>query len=367
MAHMNDYVVNFHPNTYADEGGQECKVDCSLGVNLEELPQKVLDKLETLSPNHLKNYPHDEKVFDCVLKKLQKLNPKLTNENIAMGCGSIDVLLNLDNLFINTEKKVVGIAPQFSAYVDDINLKGATYVGVELKKEDNYKVNVDAICKTILKEKPDLIYIDNPNNPTGQIISPSKLQTIYSAAESVDAAMIVDEAYGDYMDQNDNSMIGYVGKLKDLIVIKTMSKGYGMAGMRMGYAVASKEIIELLSKLLVPFNCNSLARDLAISMLEDDDYLIGLKEITENKVRKIKESLNGKIKISETADCIPLSLLYTDDESVDLAKVLANVGIAAVSGAGFDNLGVNSVRLMVPAESDMNLLCELLKKAEETL
>lgn len=367
MAHMNDYVVNFHPKTYADEGGQVCKVDCSLGVNLEPLPEKVLAKLKNLSPDHLKNYPHDEKVFDCVLKKLQKLNPALTEKNIAMGCGSIDVLLNLDNLFINKDKKVLGYAPQFSAYVDDIHLKGATYKGVNLKKSENYKINVEELCAEIIKEKPDLVYLDNPNNPTGQILSKMELITIYTAAEAVDAAMIVDEAYGDYMDQSENSMVSYVGKLKGLIVTKTMSKGYGMAGMRMGYAVAAEDIMEQLNKLLVPFNCNSLARDLAVAMLEEDNYLDGLKEITESKVRSVKETLKGKIKIAETADCIPISLLYTEDETVDLTKVLAKVGVAAVSGASFDNLDINSVRLMVPAEKDMNLLCELLQKAEESL
>lgn len=367
MAHMNQYVVDFAPNTYADEGGQECKVDCSLGVNLEPLPQKVLDKLKNLSPEHLKNYPHGEEVFGCVLKKLQKLNPKLTEENIAIGCGSIDVLLNIDNLFINAQKKVLGIAPQFSAYVDDVHLKGAQYIGVQLEKSKNYKIDCEKICKEILDKKPELVYIDNPNNPTGQILSKAELAAIYSAAESCDAAMIVDEAYGDYMDQRENSMVEQVEKLQGLIVTKTMSKGYGMAGMRMGYAVASKDVIKQLNKLLVPFDCNGLARDLAVAMLKEDDYLKGLKEVTESKVRRIKEALTGKIKVSETADCVPISLLYTADENIDLTKVLANVGIAAVSGAGFDNLGVNSVRLMVPAEKDMDLLCELLKKAEESL
>ena len=367
MAHMNEYVINFSPNSYANEGGQVCKVDCSLGVNLEPLPQRVIDKLGNLSPDHLKHYPHDEKVFDCILKKLQKLNPCLTKDNIAMGCGSIDVLLNLDGLFINAQKCVVGIAPQFSAYVDDIHFKGARYLPVKLNKEDNYKLDHKMLCKKIADEKPDLVYIDNPNNPTGQIISKDKLAEIYSAAQSVDAAMIVDEAYGDYMDQKEHSMIDQVGKFPGLIVTKTMSKGYGMAGMRMGYAVASKEIIEQLNKLLVQFNCNSLARDLATAMMEDDTYLDDLVKVTESKTKRIKEALAGKIKIAETADCTPISLLYTNDESIDLTKVLANVGIATVNGADFDNLGINSVRLMVPAEKDMDMLCELLKKAEASL
>ena len=71
--------------------------------------------------------------------------------------------------------------------------------------------------------------------------------------------------------------------------------------------------------------------------------------------------------MAETAECVPISLLYTDDETVNLAKVLSNNGIAAVNGAGFDGLGINSVRLMVPAEKDIDLLCELLQQAEKEI
>lgn len=366
MAHMNKFVVDFSPNTYADEGGQICKVDCSLGVNLEPLPQKVLDKMETLSPDHLKNYPHGEEVLDALLNKLNKINPALTKSNLAVGCGSVDILRNLDELFIGEGKNVVGYAPQFSAYIDDIRMKGSQYIASFMDKETGYKIDVGDICEKITANRPDLVYVDNPNNPTGQILSRNELEMIWKAADSVDAALIVDEAYGDYMPV-ECSIMDKVGQWNGLIVTKTMSKGYGMAGMRMGYVAAQEEIMEQLNKLIVPFNCNSLARDLAIAMIADDDYLNGLVEMTENKNRRIRESLSGKIKLAETRDCVPISLLYIEDESVDLARILAKAGIATVSGAGFDNLGINSVRLMVPAEKDMDLLCELLTEAEKAV
>ena len=133
MLNMNQYVVDFKPNTYADEGGQVCKVDCSLGVNLEALPDKVVNKLNNLSPDILKNYPHDDKVFDCLLKKLNKLNPSLKKENLALGCGSIDIIRSLNSLFLSKGKKALGYSPQFSAYVDDVYLKGAEYVSTVLQ------------------------------------------------------------------------------------------------------------------------------------------------------------------------------------------------------------------------------------------
>ena len=210
------------------------------------------------------------------------------------------------------------------------------------------------------------MYIDNPNNPTGQIFTREELERIWKAADSVDAAIIVDEAYGDYMPE-ECSIIDKVGQWNGLVVTKTMSKGYGMAGMRMGYVVSQEDIIYQLNKLLIPFNCNSLARDLAIAMLTDDDYLDGLVEMTEDKNMRIKASVGKAIKVAKTEDCVPISLLYTEDETVDLARVLSKAGVAAVSGAGFDGIGINSIRLMVPAERDMDLLCELLAKADSSI
>lgn len=367
MLNMNKSVVDFKPNTYADEGGQICKVDCSLGVNLEPLPDKVIRKLNNLSANVLKDYPHDDAVYDCLLKKLNKLNPSLKKENIAIGCGSIDILQKLNNLFLDKDTKVLGYSPQFSAYIDDVRMKGAKYVSTVLNKSNNYKLNPDAICKQILEEKPSFVYIDNPNNPTGQIYSKDELEKIWKSAKEVNAALLVDEAYGDYMDQKENSVVDKVNHWDGLIVTKTLSKGYGMAGMRFGYVVAEEYVIKELGKLLVGFNSSGLSRELAIAMLEDDDYLEGLKEITESKVRRIKETLTGSIKMAETADCVPISLLYTEDETINLAKVLSDNGIATVTGVGFEGIGANTVRLMVPAEKDMPLLCELLKQAEKEI
>ena len=278
----------------------------------------------------------------------------------------MDILRNLNELFIGPGKKVVGVAPQFSAYIDDIRMKGSEYIASPMKKENGYQVDIDDICAKVIEHKPDLVYIDNPNNPTGQIFTREELERIWKAADSVDAAIIVDEAYGDYMPE-ECSIIDKVGQWNGLVVTKTMSKGYGMAGMRMGYVASQEDIIYQLNKLLIPFNCNSLARDLAIAMLTDDDYLDGLVEMTEDKNRRIKASVGKAIKVAKTEDCVPISLLYTEDETVDLARVLSKDGVAAVSGAGFDGIGINSIRLMVPAESDMDLLCELLAKADSSI
>lgn len=330
-----------------------------MGVNMEKLPSRILERLRNISEDALRYYPHDEAIFTSLLRHLRKLNPTLKQENLALDCGSVNMILNLNTLFINDRKTVLGYAPQFSAYVDDVHFKGAKYIGVPLKKEENYRLDTDQLCHRIAEERPHLVYLDNPNNPTGQVLDKEGVRKIHAAAHAVGAALLVDEAYGEYMPAS-NSMISEVNKLEGLIVVKTLSKGYGLPGMRMGYAVAAPEITVQLNKVIVPFNCNSLARELAVVALEEDHDFEALMRLTVSKTKRLREAIGDKIKVAATAESTPIALLYTEDESVDLTQVFAENGIAVVSGASFDNLSMNSARLMVPAEEEMNLLCELL-------
>lgn len=366
MIYMNQSITDYNPKTYAGCVGQVCKVDCSLGVNMEKLPPRIIETLRNISEDKLRYYPHDERIAESLLRHLKKLNPTLNKENLAFGCGSVNVILNINTLFLNDKKTVLGYAPQFSAYVDDVHFKGAGYIGVPLKKENNYQINVNEICQMILEYRPNLVYLDNPNNPTGQVLDKEEIIRIHAAANAVDAAMIIDEAYGDYMPAS-NSMVSEVNRLEGIIVIKTLSKGYGLPGIRVGYAVASPEIITQLNKIIVPFNCNGIARELSVAILEEEVDFDALMKLTMSKIKRLREALGDKIKVAATCESTPISLLYVDDESIDLTRLFAENGISVVSGASFDNLSVNSVRLMVPAEEEMNLLCKLIKETAQKI
>ena len=366
MTLMNKSVTEYTPRTYAGCAGQVCRVDCSLGVNMEKMPTGILENLRNISEEKLQHYPHSEEIFESLLNKLQKFNPTLSKGNLALGCGSINVLLNLNTLFINDKKMVLGYAPQFSAYVDDVHFRGAKYIGIPLKKEENYKIDVEEICRCIIKYRPDLLYLDNPNNPTGQVLDKDQVIKICKTADSIDAAVIVDEAYGEYMPAS-NSMVTEVNKLNGLVVVRTMSKGYGLPGIRMGYAVASSEIIEQLNKLIVPFNANSIARELTTAMLAEERDFDALMELTVSKIKRLREAVGDKIKIAATSESTPISLFYVEDESLDLTRLFADNGIAVVSGASFENLSINSARLMVPAEEEVSLLCELIKQLAQEI
>lgn len=364
MAKINQYVLDYNPKTYADAGSENCEVDCSLGVNPDPVPERVLEMKAKISAMDVKHYPHDEAVIDHLIAKFKGV-AKLSRENVSIGDGSIDVLCRINALYLNPSRTALGCAPQFSAYVDDIHLKGAKYEAYPLQKSNNYGFELKAMLEYIEKSDASLLYLDNPNNPTGQVVPLDEIREIVIAAGKKDMAVIIDEAYGDYMPL-ECSAVRFVNEFDHLFVTRSISKGYGLAGMRMGYVFGPVEAMKQLRKVSTPFDCNGLARELAISMLSGPDYLDGLLDKISKSKEKVMASLK-KIKVAKTTSTIPISLLYTEDESVDLCRLLIECGVATVSGASFDNLGVNSVRMMLCEEAKIPRLIELLQKAESKL
>lgn len=364
MAKINQYVLEYNPKSYADSGTEKCEIDCSLGVNPDPIPERVMEMKAKIFDHDVKHYPHDEAVIDNLIHKFKDV-AKLNRENVNIGCGSIDILFKINSLYLNQHRAALGYAPQFSAYVDDIHFKGARYDAYLLKKEKNYAFEMDVFLKTISESDAGLLYIDNPNNPTGQVLIPEQIEALIVAAGKKDMAVIIDEAYGDYMPL-EYSAAQFVNKYDYVFVTRSISKGYGLAGMRMGYVFGPVEAMKQLRKVSTPFDCNGLARDLAISMLTGPNYLDGLLDRIKGSKSKIMASLN-KIKVANTQAYTPIMLLYTEDENLDLCKLLNKCGIATVSGASFDNLNINSVRMMLCEEAKIPRLIELLQKAEQKL
>ena len=114
--------------------------------------------------------------------------------------------------------------------------------------------------------------MDNPNNPTGQCIPLEQIEYIVREAAKDNICVLVDEAYGEYM-RSENSAITLIKTYDNLIVLRTFSKGFGLAGLRLGYLVARPEIIEEMKKLTSPYDGNTLARRICAQVLKEADFL----------------------------------------------------------------------------------------------
>lgn len=180
-------------------------------------------------------------------------------ENVFIGNGAIEIIQAIIHNF--TEKKIVINIPTFSSYYEFVK-DGTEVIYNNLKKEDDYKLNIDSYIDLIKKEKPDTIVLINPNNPNGDYIKGESMLKILKAAKDV-KNVIVDESFIHFAYENTSydfvTMTDYINDFPNLIIIKSMSKDFGIAGIRAGYAIMSKERSQFLLKNGYLWNSNGLA------------------------------------------------------------------------------------------------------------
>lgn len=360
MLKINDYITAYTRKDYGVYLPEyPVDLDCSLGVNQEDLPDMVFTKLRELNRDNqdpIKQYPHDESLLEKLADWYKRRGINwLKPENLILGCGSFDLLCNMNLLCLARYKKVLGHAPQFSAYVDHVNCIGAAYCSYALPRAKNYKFEAEGYLGE-MNPGHDLFIVENPNNPTGQEIKLTDIQKIAARAESLHTILVVDEAYGDYMELH-NSAVNLIPDYPNVVVTRTFSKGFGMAGIRLGYAFVSSEggIAVQLRKLEISFNSNGIARVLAGTIIDHYEDILKIQEIRTNK-QKILKALT-KLEAAESSERTPIMVLYYDtmDSGFDLQQFLAEkVQLAAVSCAAYGGLDKRAVRLMLPGTKDVD-------------
>ncbi len=199
-----------------------------------------------------------------VIAKQLQLEP----ENIILGNGSNEIIELVAHAFMNEEEEVITAWPSFLVYFLVADVLNGRITKVPLKY---YTYDLDAIVKEI-KPETKMIFIANPNNPTGTIVDKEKVaRFMQKVPEHV--LVVFDEAYVEFANHDlFPDTMEFIREERPVIVLRTFSKIYGLAGLRIGYGIAPKRIVELLNKVRQPFNVNSLAQVAGIAALEDEDY-----------------------------------------------------------------------------------------------
>ena len=322
-------------------------------------PPEAMKAFQNLKFEMLQPYPHSVSVKDSIIT-YWKGYADLDYRRIVLCDGSISSLYLLNRLFLEKGDHVLGYVPQFTEYETDVEMYGCQYDQVLLKKERNYKFCVEDVLAA-LNGQHKLVYLDNPNNPTGQIIPLMEIEKILAAAQKQNVFVIVDEAYGDYMPKQ-NSAMQLVDKYDNLIVVKTFSKGFGLAGLRGGYLVLPLELVPYVGNISNPYTMSGLSRSVAAQTMKDEAFLEVLMEKTGEIKRQLLSLPLRHITAAETADTVSICLLTYDDPQVDLAEEFAKRRILVISGKDFHNLVKKSVRLRVPGEADMPKVLHALKE-----
>lgn len=336
-------------------------IDCGEGINTVMVPPAARKAFDELSFEMMRPYPHSVAVKESIQNYWKGyLSPSF--RQILLCDGSVSGLYLINRLFLEQGDAVLGYVPQFSEYETDVKMYGAVFEGVPLKKENNYRFCAEDLIAA-LKPAHKLIYLDNPNNPTGQVIPLSEIEKILKAAQEYNTAVIVDEAYGDYMPK-ENSAASLCEKYDNLILVKTFSKGFGLAGLRAGYVILPEELADAMANITNPYAMSEFSRSIAAKTIADEDFL----NILRSKTAELKKQLFRPwkhISIAETCETVSICLLTHDDPNVDLAEEFAKRKILVISGDDFYTLGKNSVRLRVPAEKDMPAVIRALEEIDE--
>jgi histidinol-phosphate aminotransferase len=148
-----------------------------------------------------------------------------------------------------------------------------------------------------ITSKTKMIFIANPNNPTGTLIPKNELKAFLSKV-SQHIIVVLDEAYDEYLDAEDKSVsFSWLSEFPNLIISRTFSKAYGLAGLRVGFGASNPEIIQFMNRVRQPFNVNSLAQDAAVAALMDDAF-VSESKILNNNGKKQLESAFQKLDVS---------------------------------------------------------------------
>ncbi|MGU3654709.1 histidinol-phosphate transaminase [Mycolicibacterium sp. A43C] len=191
-------------------------------------------------------------------------------ENISVGAGSVSLCQQLVQITSTVGDEVIFGWRSFEIYPLQIRTAGATPVPVPLKDQTH---DLDAMLAAVT-DRTRLIFVCNPNNPTSTVVDPAALEAFVAAVRS-DILIVIDEAYVEYIrDGLLPDSLGLVKRYPNVVVLRTFSKAYGLAGLRIGYAVADPDIVTALGKVYVPFTATTISQAAAIASLEAADELL---------------------------------------------------------------------------------------------
>lgn len=249
-------------------------------------PPRVLEAVKKAASD-LRTYP------DSRCKKLRrKLSEKygVNPESLIFGNGSDEVIVMAARAFLDSFSEVILPEPTFLYYEIVSALEGARVRTVDMGPD--FTADVEGILEAVT-ERTRLIFLSNPNNPTGSMLKQESLQELIENIHS-NVALFIDEAYFEFLDEKDRPDLYDQLDREDRIIIisRTFSKAYALAGLRVGYGMMRSDVCDILNRIRAPFNVNSVAQAAACAALECEDHFI-------EEVEKIK---NEKINLYEELD-----------------------------------------------------------------
>ena len=283
---------------------------------------------------------------------------KLDKNRIILGAGSDQIFELICKAYLKKGDEV--IVPKYSFIIYRIysKMNGAKVI---YSKENNFKVSVKDILKKVTR-KTKVIFLANPNNPTGTYVSKKDLLFLRKKLKS-NILLVVDDAYYEYVKQKDYaSALKLFSSFKNVVMTRTFSKIYGLAGLRVGWGYGSKEIIDALNKIKPPFNVNKAALFAASAAVKDSAWLNKEIKHVNNWNKKMFNEFK-KMKIATNRSYSNFLLVNFNKVKIKSSRAFKLLAKAGILVRKMDVYGIkNSLRITIGKSEENRKLISKMKK-----
>jgi histidinol-phosphate aminotransferase len=278
-------------------------------------------------------------------------------QNIFLGNGSDEAIDILFRAFCNPgSDNVITVPPTYGMYEVSANINDVEVRKIKLKTD--FQLNMEGIAEAI-DEHTKIIFICSPNNPTGNSINRDDIETILA---NFNGLVVIDEAYINYSRQK--TFIQELTEYSNLVVLQTLSKAWGLAGLRVGMAFASEEIIEIFNKVKPPYNINEASQALALQALQNVEQVNSWIKETVAEREKLKSELNTIESVLTIYPSDANFILVKTIKPKEIYQFMVNRGIIVRDRSKVE-LCEGCLRITIGTPKENELLIEAFKNFEE--
>jgi threonine-phosphate decarboxylase len=281
----------------------------------------------------------------------------ISKNQIVVGNGATEIIYNFCKAFIRKNNRVIIPIPTFGEYEAAARLQGA-YISY-LKTMD---LNEHISDLQDLITKNNYIFLCNPNNPTGTLVTRKNMLKILEAAYDKSALVFLDECFIELVPGSNESLISNLKEFNNLFILRSLTKSFGLAGLRIGYGLGNKKIIDVLTRIKIPWNVNALAQKAASVALSSKSHLYKTRKLIKNELAFMTSSIS-KIK---NFSCYPSStnfiLLESKIDSKTIQKNLIKKKLLVRDCSTFRGLDNKFIRIAVRTHKENVKLVEALEE-----
>jgi histidinol-phosphate aminotransferase len=256
----------------------DVRLDFSTSLNPLGPPPSIAESLRSLTNFDLSSYPEADSSTVCE-EIAAYLN--LSNDEVLFGNGASELLFMIPLISIGEGDIALIPSPTYGEYSQSVLMMGGAFCRHELKRASSFRMDLDAFKRDINMINPKLIFLCNPNNPTGEYLGREEILDILETCRTTDTLLVIDEAYADLSAKKWSS--DDLIQNGNLIIVRSLTKSFSCAGIRIGYLIAAREIVLALKAVKIPWNVNILAQKVAITLTKEVDYLKEGVELVERE------------------------------------------------------------------------------------